>query len=58
MSVYRPRPQIACRAPFSGATSCGDIMGDMPASADIETFGPINTPGITEIVPQELASRR
>ena len=54
MGVFKPTVQ--CRGTLQTAGSCKDVLADMPASSELEVFGPRNAPHVKEIVPQEVAS--
>lgn len=54
MGVFKPKVQ--CRGYFDTPRSCTDILGDIPATPDLEVFGPRDTPFVKEILPQELVS--
>ena len=50
MGVYQPR--IQCRGRFDEVAACTSITIDMPATKDLEIFGPAGTPDLAEILPQ------
>lgn len=52
MGVYEPKVQ--CRGNFDTAVSCRDVLADMPATTDLEVFGPRDTPFVKEILPQGM----
>ena len=54
MGVFEPKVQ--CRGNFQGIRSCKDVLSDMPATAEMEVFGPHGTPYVNEVLPQEIAS--
>lgn len=55
MAVFEPKVQ--CRGDFGNPYSCKDILSDMPASTDLEVFGPRDTPFVKQILPLDVASR-
>ena len=54
MGVFKPKVQ--CRGYFDTPEFCTEILDDMPATPDLEVFGPKDTPFVKEILPQEVAS--
>ncbi|KAL9075171.1 MAG: hypothetical protein Q9161_001857 [Pseudevernia consocians] len=54
MRVFEPK--VRCRGSFETAASCKDVLADMPASTDLEVFGPRDTPFVKEILPQDIVS--
>ena len=54
MGVFEPK--IQCRGNFDTSLSCKDILAEMPATTELEVFGPHDTPFVKEILPQEVAS--
>lgn len=56
MSTFEPKVQ--CRGPFETANSCKHVLADMPASTEIEVFGPKDSSFVMEELPQEIVSGR
>ena len=54
MGVYEPKVQ--CRGDFAFPKSCRDVVGDMPASTDLEIFGPRDAPSVMVALPLEIHS--
>ena len=54
MGVFKPN--IQCRGTFDTALSCRDVLADMPASTEMEVFGPRDAPFVKEVLPQEVVS--
>lgn len=54
MGVFKPN--IQCRGNFDTALSCKDVLADMPASTELEVFGPRDAPFVKEILPPEIIS--
>ena len=54
MGVYKP--QVQCRGALHDPASCGDVLADMPASTEVELFGPRESPHVEQLLPQELVS--
>ena len=54
MGVFKPKVQ--CRGYFDAPGSCLDILEDMPATPELEVFGPRDTPFVKEGLPQEVTS--
>ncbi|KAM0796759.1 hypothetical protein BDR22DRAFT_824859 [Usnea florida] len=54
MGVFKPKVQ--CRGYFDTPETCTEILADMPATPDLEVFGPKDTPFVKEILPQEVVS--
>ena len=57
MSTYDPKG-IRCRGSFPDPVPCKDVLADMPASTDVEVFGPRDARLVKEILPQTIASRK
>lgn len=56
MAVFEPKVQ--CRGDFDNPYSCRDILSDMPASTEMEVFGPRDTPFVKQILPLDVASSK
>lgn len=54
MGVFEP--SVQCRGNFDAVLSCKDVLADMPASTEMEVFGPRDTPSVKEVLPQEVLS--
>ncbi|KAF6241482.1 hypothetical protein HO173_000192 [Letharia columbiana] len=54
MGVFEPKVQ--CRGNFDTSLSCRDILADMPATTELEVFGPHDAPFVKEMLPLEVAS--
>ena len=49
-------PDVQCMGTHTEATSCLDILADMPATTEVKTFGPEGQPGVEEVLPIDIAS--
>ena len=56
MATFTPRVQ--CTTPFYRAQSCGNILAGMPATKNLEVFGPKSDPHMSEVLPQLVVSRK
>ena len=54
MGTFHPRVQ--CKGVISNPHPCGNVLADMPATTELEVFGPPDTPLVTEVLPQEIVS--
>ena len=54
MGVFRPN--VHCRGTLDTPGSCRHVLADMPASTDLEVFGPRDAPFVKEVLPQEIVS--
>ena len=54
MAVFEPKVQ--CRGNFPSPESCQDVLADMPATTEVEVFGPADARFVKEVLPQYMVS--
>ena len=54
MAVFEPKVQ--CRGILQGPESCQDVLADMPATTELEVFGPSGARFVEEVLPQDIVS--
>ena len=54
MGTFHPRVQ--CKGVIAEARSCGHVLADIPATTELEVFGPGDDPHVTEALPYEMVS--
>lgn len=58
LGAYHPPSEIQCGGTFMPRLSCEDVLEDMPATTDKETFGPPTDPTAKVWLPQAVESGR
>ena len=56
MGGYKSPSAIQCRGHTLITDSCNDVLEDMPATTEMEIFGPITNTSATVLLPQAVQS--
>ena len=56
MGSYKAPSEIQCRGNLFAPSSCEAVMGEMPVSSTVDTFGPLQDWTVTVPLPQVVQS--